>query len=389
LKIGMFAPTYPSVSGEGGIGKYIREGATAMCLAGHEVHVLTPGRASPTRDGAVMVHSCSTDWSPLLDRIFPGTGVCWQVGRAMRGLVRQHQLDIVEFPNWEGLAPYFAWRRSIPLVVRLHTSSRETIAIDRLELTRARRADVQRERLTARMADALATHSQSHRLAMAAELAVDPDLIRVIPHGIAPAPVHVDPRSRDPQTVVYLGRLEHRKGTIDLLHAVPRVLRDCPDATFVLIGMDRPHCPGGRTHAEYLRDEFPPEVQGHVRLLGRLPDAEVETWLRRATLFVAPSLYESFGLIFLEAMRWGTPVIGTRAGGIPEIIDDDRTGVLVPPRDPEALAAAMVALLRDPARRQALGDAGRLRSETEFSSQRMGDRMIELYADVVLRGPRR
>lgn len=385
----MFTPTYPSVSGEGGIGKYVREAAAAMCATGHEVHVLTPGVGPRTEDGAVSVHRCAADWSPLLDRIYPGAGACWQVGRAMLDLVTRQQLEVVEFPNWEGLAPYFAWRRRVPLVVRLHTSSLETIAIDGLKLTRARRADVRRERLTARMADALATHSESHRLIIAEELRVDPEQIRVIPHGIAPAPAHVDPHDRDAQTVVYLGRLEHRKGTIDLLHAVPLVLRDFPDASFVLIGADRPHCPGGRTHAQYLREEFPPEVQRRVQLLGRLPDADVESWLRRATLFAAPSVYESFGLIFLEAMRWGTPVIGTRAGGIPEIIDHDRTGVLVPPRDPESLAAAIIALLRDPARRQRLGEAGRQRSETGFSSQRMGQQMVELYAEVVKRGARR
>jgi glycogen(starch) synthase len=344
---------------------------------------------SRTEDGVVTVHRCPADGSPLLDRIYPGAGACWQVGRAMSKLVRQHGLEVVEFPNWEGLAPYFAWRRPVPMVVRLHTSSLETIAIDGLALTRLRKADIERERLSARMADALVTHSHSHRLVMADELSVDAEQIQVIPHGIAPAPARVDPRDRDAQTVVYLGRLEHRKGTIDLLHAVPPVLRVCPDAVFVLIGADRRHCPGGRTHAEYLKEEFPPEVQGHVKLLGRVPDVEVESWLRRATLFVAPSLYESFGLIFLEAMRWGTPVIGTRAGGIPEIVDDGHTGVLVPPREPESLAAAIIALLRDPARRQVLGDAGRLRCETEFSSQQMGSQLVELYGDAINRRGRR
>ena len=224
----MFTPTYPSVSGEGGIGTYVREAATAMSSSGHEVHVLTPGGGPRSTDGAVSIHQCSADWLPLLDRIHPGTGACWRVGRAMLDLVRQHALDVVEFPNWEGLAPYFAWRRKVPMVVRLHTSSQETIAIDGLALTRSLKADVRREQLSARMADALVTHSQSHRLVMADELHIDPAAIRVIPHGISAAPARVDPRDRDVQTVVYLGRLERRKGTIDLLHAVPVVLRTVP-----------------------------------------------------------------------------------------------------------------------------------------------------------------
>ena len=385
----MFTPTYPSVSGEGGIGKYTREAAATMSSSGHEVHVLTPGAGPRSADGGVSVHQCSADWSPLLDRIYPGTGACWRVGRAMLALVRQHALDVVEFPNWEGLAPYFAWRRKVPMVVRLHTSSQETIAIDGLAPTRALKADVRREQLSARMADALVTHSQSHRRMMADELRIDAAAIQVIPHGVAAAPTRVDPRDRDSQTVVYLGRLEHRKGTIDLLHAVPIVLSQYPGAAFMLIGADRPHCPGGRTHAQYLGDEFPAEVQDHVKLLGRLSDSDVETWLRRATLFVAPSLYESFGLIFLEAMRWGTPVIGTRAGGIPEVIDDDRSGVLVPPHDPDALAAAIIALLGDSGRRLILGEAGRVRCEIEFSADRMGRQMVESYGEVIARCDRR
>ena len=385
----MFAPTYPTVFGDGGIGRYIREGANAMCSAGHEVHVLVPGPGPGTHDGGVSIHRTPVRWSPVLDRLYPGAGACWQVGRAMLRVVRKHGLEVVEFPNWEGLAPWFAWRRPVPMVLRLHTSSLETITIDGLELDRTRRADVQREHLSARMADALATHSASHRTMMAEELRIDPERIRVIAHGIAPAPAGIAPVDREDQTVVYLGRLEHRKGTIDLLHAAPEVLRECPAARFVLIGADRAHCPGGRTHAEYLRDEFPPEVQERVRLLGRVPDADVETWLRRATMMVAPSVYESFGLVFLEAMRWGTPVIGTRAGGIPEIIDDCRTGLLVPPRHPGELARAIIDLLRNPARRRELGDAGRRRCESEFSSQRMGRQMVDLYTGLVARGARR
>ena len=128
----------------------------------------------------------------------------------------------------------------------------------------------------------------------------------------------------------------------------------------MLIGADRRHCPGDRTHAEFLQDEFSPEVRDRILLAGRLPTNEVDAWLQKADVFVAPSLYESFGLVFLEAMRWGTPVVGTTAGAIPEIIEDGRSGLLVPPSNPQALAHAMVRLLRDRAFSQRLGEAGAL-----------------------------
>ena len=184
-------------------------------------------------------------------------------------------------------------------------------------------------------------------------------------------------------TVVYLGRLEKRKGTRDLLHAVPEVLKAVPRARFVLIGADRAHCPGGRTHARYLEEEFPPGIRSRIRLAGSLSDAEVDRALQTADLFVAPSLYESFGLIFLEAMRWGTPAIGTRAGGIPEIIEDGVSGVLVPPASPSQLAGAIVELLRDEGHRQRLGAAGRRRAEESFSVKGMAQQMAALYENAI------
>lgn len=353
--------------------------------AGHEVHVLTQGERPVTMDGKVHVHSASTRHLPIVDRVWPGAGACWRVGRAMERLVREHRLDIVEFANWEGLAPYFALRRKVPMVFRLCTSSLESIHIDELPMTRTLRADVKRERLCARMADAIVANSAAHRLTMAKEFEIKPDRIEVVWLGTnVGLSTHV-PIERDPKTVVYLGRLERRKGTCDLLKAAELVLREQPDTRFVLVGADRGHCPGGRTHAQYLAEDFPAHVRAQVTLAGRLPDAQVQSWLQRATLFVAPSLYESFGLVFVEAMRWATPVIGTNVGAIPEVVEDGKSGVLVPPSDPPKLAAAICDLLNRPAKRQALGEAGRVRCEAEFSIEKMADRFIGFYKKVLHR----
>lgn len=105
--------------------------------------------------------------------------------------------------------------------------------------------------------------------------------------------------------------------------------------------------------------------------------------MQSADLFVAPSLYESFGLIFVEAMRWGTPVVGTRVGGIPEIVKDDESGLLVSPGSPDELADAIVALLLDEERRCRIGEAGRRRVEAEFSVERMAERAVAFYNQAI------
>ncbi len=381
MRIGFFSSSYPGVTGEGGIGTYTRNLAHALAALGHGVHVLTPGDAGKTvEDGPVSVHLCRDDYFPVADRLVPGAGAGYRVGTAMARLVKRHGLDIVEFPNWGGVGLWYAARRPAPLVVRLYTSAAESNLIDGVANARNAAWDVRRERWLSRTADALVTHSDAHRRQMAVELGVDAARIALIPLGIPLGDAFERPRNRSGElTVVYLGRMEKRKGTIDLFHAAPEVLRAVPEARFILIGADRAHCPGGRTHARYLEDEFPPEVRSRIRLAGRLPDDEVDRLLRSADVFVAPSLYESFGLIFVEAMRWGTPVVGTRAGGIPEIVEDGESGLLVSPGNPTELAGALIALLRDEELRCRIGAAGRRRVESEFSAERMAERAVAFY----------
>jgi glycogen(starch) synthase len=385
MRIAFYTPNYPGLTGEGGIGTYTQTLGRGLAERGHEVHVLTQGVQPPAADGPVRVRFVSTRHLPLVDRAFPGAGGCWRVAGELRRLVREHQLDVVELANWEGYGLLHLKTSRVPTVGRLYTSSKEAQEIDGGAARRFERWDVRRERWQARLTDVLVTHSDAHRRRMAGETGLPADRIRLIPLAVHTFPSWVrTPRPPGPPSVVFLGRMEHRKGTVELLQAVPKVLERVPDARFLLIGQDRPHCPGGRTHAEYLGD-FPPPVRQAVTLAGRLPQAEVDRALQAADLFVAPSRYESFGLIFLEAMRWGTPVVGTTAGGIPEVVEHEKSGWLVPPESPDELANAIVRLLTTPELRAALGAGGRRRAETEFGVETMVRRMERVYADAIAR----
>ena len=384
MRVGLYTPNYPGLTGDGGIGSYTRTLGHGLAALGHAVHVLAPGDRPAADDGPVRVHFTPTGHLPGVDKLAPGAGACWRVFRAATRLARDHNLDVFEFPNWEGHGLLFAHAGRTPTVVRLHTSSAESQRIDGGVPTRWQRWDVRRERWLARAAGAAVTHSDAHRRAAAAETGLSAGRIRLVPHGVEVFPDFArPPRPPGPPLVVYLGRLEHRKGTVELLQAIPQVLQAVPDARFILVGADRPHAPGGRTHAAYLAADFPEAVRRQVTLTGPLPQAAVDGFLQAADVFVAPSRYESFGLIFLEAMRWGTPVVGTTAGGIPEVVEHGKSGWLVPPERPDELAAALVHLLRDEALRDTLGAAGRARAEAEFTVGRMAGRMADLYTEVV------
>jgi starch synthase len=114
-----------------------------------------------------------------------------------------------------------------------------------------------------------------------------------------------------------------------------------------------------------------------------LPKPEVIQLLTHAAVFACPSVYEPLGIVNLEAMACATAVVASRTGGIPEVVADGETGLLVPPDEPEPLADALNVLLRDPDRAAAMGQAGRKRAVAEFGWQAIAAQTAELYAELV------
>jgi glycosyltransferase involved in cell wall biosynthesis len=186
--------------------------------------------------------------------------------------------------------------------------------------------------------------------------------------------------SREPGCrILYVGRFETRKGIDILAEAIPAVLAAEPEARFVLVGdpnVDEDgRGPTYRGQVEKLVARYP----GRVEMTGVLSrDALVEQYAR-ADIFVAPSRYESFGLIFLEAMMHGAACVGTEAGGIPEVVENGVTGLLVPPADSSALADALSRLAGDAALRRRLGEAGFAAFQEKFTAERMAEAAEKTY----------
>jgi glycosyltransferase involved in cell wall biosynthesis len=111
----------------------------------------------------------------------------------------------------------------------------------------------------------------------------------------------------------------------------------------------------------------------------------LSAYYRACDLFVAPSLYESCGFIYLEAMSYAKPVIGCAVGGVPEAVEDGVTGLLVKPEDPSALSASIIRLLQDKALRRVMGEAARRRVETRFTQALMAERTEQAYDRLLTR----
>jgi glycosyltransferase involved in cell wall biosynthesis len=202
---------------------------------------------------------------------------------------------------------------------------------------------------------------------------------RAVHNGVEPPAdaVRPDPRvaalaERGP-VVGALSLLRPGKGVETLVDAAPRILERHPQATIAVAG-------DGALQADLERRIAGAGVHGQVVLLGRLPDAGA--LLSGTTVAVNPSWAESFPYAVLESMAAGVPMVSTRVGGIAEALDDGRTGLLVPARDPRALADAVSALLDDPDRARRMGGAAREHAAQRFTLDLMADGAAAVYAEL-------
>jgi starch synthase len=220
--------------------------------------------------------------------------------------------------------------------------------------------------------------------------AVDPGRVKVIRNGIDAAQYSPDTRTNvlarygiDPArpAVVFVGRVTRQKGLPVLLRAAEQL---DPAAQLVLCAgqADTPELEAEVSGlVKHLRATRP----GVIWIAGMLAKAEVIQILSHATAFACPSLYEPLGIVNLEAMACGTAVVASDVGGIPEVVADAQTGLLVPPNNPAALAAALNTLVAGPDLAAAMGRAGRERAVSEFSWSSIALQTAQLYASLVPR----
>ena len=185
--------------------------------------------------------------------------------------------------------------------------------------------------------------------------------------------------SLDRPYVIFVGRITRQKGLPVLLRAAARL----DPGVQLVICAGQPDTPELADEVTRLADGLRRTRSGVVWLPRMLDKREVIQLLSHATAFACPSLYEPLGIVNLEAMACGTAVVASRTGGIPEVVDDGVTGLLVPPDDEERLAAALNALTSTPERAAAMGQAGRARAIAEFSWTTVATQTAELYASIL------
>jgi glycosyltransferase involved in cell wall biosynthesis len=183
-------------------------------------------------------------------------------------------------------------------------------------------------------------------------------------------------RKENGRLLVVANTQDRKKGVVYLLGAL-RLLREDMDVKLTIVDRGAPD----NEYTPALVDRF--GLNGSVEFTGRLNLEELVEYYARAEIAVVPSLYEGFCLPAAEAMACGLPVVATTAGALPEVVDDGKCGILVPPRDHHALAGALKRLLSDKDLRQTMGKEGRERVERLFTWEEAARRTVDVYREVL------
>jgi len=243
-------------------------------------------------------------------------------------------------------------------------------------------------------ASRLAANSENTRR-LIEQAGIPGDRVDVIPPGVcaerfldevtSPPIEDVVQIANGSKVLLTVGRLIRRKGVLEFVqHVMPDLVRRCEKVVFLVVGDDPRH---SLAHSDALKGRIAAEASSlglgeHVHLLGEVADDRLLALFRRADLFVLPCLdipgdVEGFGIVFLEAALTGAPAVSTRSGGIPEAVQDGKTGLLVDPGDFPAMTDAVAELLENDERRLQLGRAAADRARGQFDWPIIADRYLE------------
>ena len=299
-----------------------------------------------------------------------------QICDFLKKRVIEDKIEIIESTSNRGLlARYSKSKDRPPICTRVSTTMESAFRNAKIPISINYKIEAKFEHKQILRSESLVTHSKCHSIELENELGLSNLLFKIIPHGITIDKKHISISESKNINILFVGRLERRKGIEVLLKAIPLVLKSNEHISFSIIGSGSPEL------ASFFSSNL--KINKKVSFLGKVPNEQLKEAYQRCDIFVAPSYYESFGLIFAEAMAFGKPVIGTNVGGIPDVVEHNQTGILIEPGDQNELARAILRLADSTELRSSMGNAGRKRVKEMFSIPKMASRSVKHYEDVL------
>lgn len=370
MKIGIVTQSYyPRF---GGVTEHVHATAMELTRRGHDVRVVT-ARFKEERDEGLQVERIGRNVLIPYNRAYVDYTIGWNLKGQLEDLFRRHDFDLIHThcPAAPSLPLLAVAAAQCPQVGTFHMTGRN-------RLQEMFRGPLERRmaRLDGRIAvSATAQECAEHYFGGS---------YRVIPNGVDVDRFHPDNepfdqwRSPDKINIVFVGRLDPRKGVNHLIASIPQVVeRTRGRARFLIVG------------DSYLRRKLEASVRAdmrqHVTFVGSVPAHDLPRWYATADIFVSPATgNESFGIVLLEAMAAGRPVVCSDIPGYRSAVVPDYNGVLHPPNDVDALAAALCGLVENDERRTTLSINGRKRA-LEFAWPRVTDDIEAVYRSLIAR----
>jgi glycogen(starch) synthase len=393
VRVLMVSWEYPPIM-YGGLGRHVHALSEALAAEGHDVTVLAQGpeaEETVAAQGAGRLRVVRAPMGADVPDVYADTtgfvrALQPRLAAAAAGVLESWLPDVVHGHDWvvADAATTIADTWDVPLVATVHATeaglyqghldtpfSQWRHGVERALVARATRTIV----CSTAMADEVVT-------ALGAERG---DVV-VVPNGVDVARWSTSAAQRtavrqqlgveDEPLLVLVGRLEHEKGAQDAIDALALLSATHPHVHLVLVG-------DGARAGDLRRQARDAGVDSRVHLVGRVPDDRVAATVAAADVALVPSRYEPFGIVALEAMAAGTPVVVTSTGGLADIVDDRRTGRVVAPAAPAALAAAVDELLSNPDERHRLSTAASHRLTDHFGWGPVAAATAAVYSDAV------
>lgn len=380
----------------GGVAKYTWQLAKGYRDAGHNVHIITRGNEfqSWMQEG-VTFHS-------IFEQQIPGIGdlekypiskknvdYSYAIYKRIQELNPQYGFDIIESPTWDAEGVITARLSNIPVVTRLQSPMLKVAETQQWKISEDMRLAADFEKSLFELSDGIISISHNI-LETISELYDNPfkdNVVESIYLGIENDDECTNFETNNNGNMVdilFVGRLERRKGIHLLLEVVPTLLAEYTNIRFVFVGDDTiPNEKGVPYKEDFLTINSGNVHLDRVIFKGKIETSQLVEEYRNCDIFVAPSLYESFGIILIEAMRVGKAVIGSKVGGMQEIVVDGETGFLIEPENRTELYNRLKQLIDSREIRESFGRNGYERMQRLFSQKQMIDNSLAFYQSVM------
>jgi len=396
MRVCLISREYPPETGWGGIATFTRHLAHGLKDNGHDVVVvsLSKDEDKTLDDDGITVHRVSLAW---IEKNFDSMNACIpyshyvlsasiSMWRKFLELHSEKPFDVVDTPELlaEGFFP--ALTRVCPLVIRLYTPHSKFIQerLHNVTPTFDHEFIAAMERVAMTSADVLTSPSLDLRDFVANDLHIDKEQIEIVRNPIDPNQFTPDGPQLLPKTdktrILFVGRLEERKGIQYLVDAVPKITAKNENVEFVIIGDDTKNAKGQKSELQKLKATIERDGTGsYFEFINRVPLNDLPGYYRSADICVVPSVYDNSPYTCLEAMSCGRPVVGTAGGGTKEYLSHDESGIIVEPKDPDAIAGALLKLIEDKELRDRMANNARERVLEHFQRKEIARQTTDLY----------